>query len=245
MTEQLDDIPPEFDRRISKSSPAEEHTVRTVQNTPPYGLTEDQASKADKEAQAINEALSRGDDERLKAANRLAAVRKLFKKASDFRDWCDENISHPWNTIKNLVVIGKKEDPAKALEEERAKAVERARAARALNKQAIRLHGETARPIKDCKAALKAPEVAGDLEKAKEWLKDYKPQPKGFTLAEAFALVRDQILAGDERNVAKEIASGLTKSQIMGLADAIQSFVVETAELEPDNDNLAASEKSA
>ena len=222
-----------------------ESPVRTGKNTAPYGLTENEAAKAEEEAQAINADLAEGDDHRLQAAKRLAKVRKLFKKAAHFQDWCQEHINHPWKTISNLVAIGKKEDPAKAMDEERAKSVERSRAARALHKQATRLHGETARPIKDCKAALRAPEVAGDLEKAKEWLKHYEPPPKGFTLAEAYALVRDQITAGDERNVAKEIASGLSKSQVMALAEAIQSFILETADLELGNDNLAALEKSA
>lgn len=61
-----------------------------------------------------------GDDARLQAAMKLARAKALCGTGGlDFKAWCEENVPQSWETIRKLVAIGEKENPAEALAETR------------------------------------------------------------------------------------------------------------------------------
>lgn len=112
---------------------------------------------ADKEVKAIRVQLEKavtldkkGDDHRLSAAVRLAAVKKTLEEAgASFKAWYDKNIAdvgYKFESVRKLVWVGSQEDPPKALADMRAGNAEQMKEARAkakAEKEAEKAKGKT------------------------------------------------------------------------------------------------------
>lgn len=74
---------------------------------------------------------TRSDDLRLTAAQDLAKAEEICKRDKlSFKTWCEENITKSWETARQLVRVGKSDDPQAAIEDLRAAAAKRQKKSR-------------------------------------------------------------------------------------------------------------------